>query len=47
MGLTSISFMQLAPRATEFVEIVQNNGQNNSHDAIQDHRFQYQLKAHM
>jgi len=34
--------MQCAPKATEFAEIMQNNG----HYAIQGHPFWYQLKAH-
>ena len=35
--------MQCAVKATEFREIMQNNG----HYAIQGHRFWYQSKAHI
>ena len=44
--LSSTTFTQCAPEATEFGEITQNKG----HFAIQDHsghRFWYQLKAHI
>jgi len=43
LGISSTTFMQCAPKATEFGEITQNDG----HYAIQGHRFWYQSKAHV
>jgi len=43
LGISSTTFTQSAPKATEFAEIRQNNG----HYAVQGHWFWYQSKAHM